>query len=58
MLKKEFAGNASPYQGENGDLVIKIKVNHNDVFKKEGYNIISSLDITISEAVLGTKKLI
>ncbi len=42
--------------GENGDLYLHIKVNKNEEFEREGYDLYKNLDIKISEAVLGGVK--
>jgi len=33
-------------------------VKNDDSFKKDGYNIVSNLNLTVSEAVLGTTKMV
>ncbi len=39
--------------GVNGDLYIKIHVKHDNFFKKEGKNLVTELNIKITDAVLG-----
>ncbi|MFH0755198.1 MAG: DnaJ C-terminal domain-containing protein [bacterium] len=41
--------------GKSGDLYIKIRVNKNSLFKKEGKNLITELNIKLTDAVLGAK---
>ncbi len=48
----------SPSRGENGDLLIRVNVKDDKVYRKDGYNILSHMNLTISEAVLGTTKVI
>jgi DnaJ-class molecular chaperone len=40
-------------KGENGDLLIKVRVKDDQFLRKDGNNIISNLFLTVSEAVLG-----
>jgi molecular chaperone DnaJ len=41
--------------GSNGDLYIRIHVRKDNTFRKEGKNLITELNIKLSDAVLGTK---
>ncbi len=41
--------------GSNGDLYIKIHVKEDKMFRKEGKNLVTELNIKLSEAILGTK---
>ena len=41
--------------GTTGDLYIKIHVREDSLFRKEGKNLVTELNIKLSEAVLGTK---
>ena len=41
--------------GKNGDLLVRVKIKDDDKFILKGYNLMAYLDITPSEAVLGTK---
>lgn len=42
--------------GRPGDLYVRIHVEPNPKFKKIGHNLVTALDINISDAILGTKK--
>ena len=42
--------------GTNGDLYLQLSVESNNTVHREGYNLIYTLDVTITEATLGTKK--
>ena len=41
--------------GKNGDLLIKVKIENNNIFKLQGYDLHTDLLITPYEAALGTK---
>lgn len=41
--------------GSNGDLYIRIHVRKDSMFRKEGKNLVTELNIKLSEAILGTK---
>ena len=49
-------GEASPNGGENGDLYIEFEVKSHDFYKRDGSDLYIELPITITEAILGTKK--
>ncbi len=42
-------------KGQSGDLYIKINVAPHPVFKREGHDVVMSLNIKLSEALLGTE---
>lgn len=46
---------ATGQRGRNGDLYVHIHVKPSKEFKREGYNILSEAEISISQAVLGDK---
>lgn len=49
-------GEASPNGGENGDLYIEFNVKSHDFYERDGNDVYLELPITITEAILGTKK--
>lgn len=49
-------GEASATGGENGDLYIEFNVKPSDFYQREGNDVYLELPITITEAILGTKK--
>ena len=51
-------GQAVGLGGRNGDLIISIKEIPDDIYRREGANLSCNIDLTISEAVLGTEKTI
>lgn len=51
-LKVSKKGNAGD-GGPSGDLIIHVKVRPHPVFKRDGHNIHSDLNVSISQAVLG-----
>ena len=42
--------------GPSGDAYVEFMVSSHEVFKREGYDVILELPLTITEAILGTKK--
>lgn len=48
-------GEASPKGGQPGDLYIKVRVNPDKRFKREGFNILSKAEISVTTAALGGK---
>ncbi|MFV0249939.1 MAG: molecular chaperone DnaJ [Bacilli bacterium] len=55
-LRISGAGEAGPNGGPNGDVYIEFRVNEHPIFKREENDIYLILPITITDAVLGTKK--
>lgn len=49
-------GEASPNGGENGDLYIEFSVKDHDFYTRNGNDVYLELPITLTEAILGTKK--
>lgn len=49
-------GEASPNGGENGDLYIEFNVKEHEFYERDGNDVYLELPITITEAILGTKK--
>lgn len=54
-LRLKGLGNPSLNGGQNGDVLITLKVNAHPLFKTEGNNILFDLPISMKEAVLGAK---
>ncbi len=54
-LRLKGLGAPGHYNGENGDVLITLKVDRHPYFNMEGQNITLELPITIKEAVLGAK---
>ena len=52
MMRLSGRGEAIP-DGSPGDLYVKIHVQTSNKFRKEGFNIISKLDLKITDALLG-----
>lgn len=48
-------GKSGKNGGKNGDLIIKIKISDDDIFKIKGYDIYTDLYLSPWEAVLGSK---
>ena len=49
-------GESSPNGGPNGDLFIEFKVKEHEFYKREENDVYIELPITITEAIMGTKK--
>lgn len=54
-LRLAGKGEGSPYGGPPGDLFIRAKVSADPVFRLQGNDVLIDRDITISEAILGTR---
>jgi molecular chaperone DnaJ len=47
-------GEAGPAGGPNGDLYLEIKVRHDDVFSRDGDDLLATLEVSMVDAILGT----
>jgi len=47
-------GEAGPAGGPNGDLYLEVKVKHHDVFSRSGDDLLATLEVQMTDAVLGT----
>ncbi|HEY0247478.1 MAG TPA: molecular chaperone DnaJ [Gryllotalpicola sp.] len=47
-------GEAGPAGGPNGDLYLEIKVKHDDVFSRDGDDLLATLEVSMTDAILGT----
>ncbi len=56
QLRVAGMGEASSNSGPNGDLYLEFYVKEHEIFKREDFDIILELPITIPEAVMGCKK--
>ncbi|SDK94786.1 molecular chaperone DnaJ [Cryobacterium psychrotolerans] len=53
-LQMPGSGEAGPAGGPNGDLYLEMKVRHHDVFSRDGDDLLCTLDIPMTTAILGT----
>ena len=53
-LQMPGSGEAGPAGGPNGDLYLEIKVRHHDVFSRSGDDLLCTLEIPMTDAILGT----
>jgi molecular chaperone DnaJ len=53
-LQMPGSGEAGPAGGPNGDLYLEIKVRHHDVFSRDGDDLLCTLEVAMTDAVLGT----
>jgi molecular chaperone DnaJ len=47
-------GEAGPAGGPNGDVYLEVKVTHHDVFSRNGDDLLATLEVQMTDAVLGT----
>ncbi len=51
-------GDAGPHGGPAGDLIVLIQEKKHDFFERHGIDLVCDLDVTFSEAALGTSKMV
>lgn len=52
-LQMPGSGEAGPAGGPNGDLYLEIKVRHHDVFSRNGDDLLCTLEVQMTDAILG-----
>ncbi|MDE0547018.1 molecular chaperone DnaJ [Microbacterium sp. C7(2022)] len=53
-LQLPGSGEVGPAGGPNGDLYLEVTVNSHDVFSREGDDLLATLEVSMSDAILGT----
>ncbi|MFT4212741.1 MAG: molecular chaperone DnaJ [Microbacterium sp.] len=53
-LQLPGSGEVGPAGGPNGDLYLEITVSPHDVFSRDGDDILATLDVSMTDAILGT----
>lgn len=53
-LQMPGSGEAGPAGGPNGDLFLEIKVKNHDIFSRNGDDLLCTIEVQMSDAVLGT----
>lgn len=53
-LQLPGSGEAGPAGGPNGDLYLEIKVRHHDVFSRDGDDLLCTLEVAMTDAIMGT----
>lgn len=54
-MQMRGGGEVGPYGGPNGDLFIEFRVNHDDVFSRDGNDLLSTMQVSMAHAILGTE---
>ena len=53
-LQLPSQGEVGPAGGPSGDLYLEIKVRHHEVFSRNGDDLLATLEVQMSDAILGT----
>ncbi|GAB3129951.1 molecular chaperone DnaJ [Glaciibacter psychrotolerans] len=53
-LQMPGSGEAGPAGGPNGDLYLEMKVRHHDVFSRDGDDLLATIEVPMTDAILGT----
>ena len=53
-LQMPSQGEVGPAGGPNGDLYLEIKVKHHDTYSRSGDDLLATLEVQMSDAILGT----
>lgn len=54
-LQMPSQGEVGPAGGPNGDLFLEIKVRHHETFSRSGDDLLATLEVQMTDAILGTK---
>jgi molecular chaperone DnaJ len=47
-------GEVGPAGGPSGDLFLEVRVHHHDVFSRDGDDLLATLEVQMTDAILGT----
>lgn len=53
-LQMPSQGEVGPAGGPNGDLYLEIKVRHHDIYSRNGDDLLATLEVQMTDAILGT----
>ena len=53
-LQMSGSGEAGPAGGPNGDLYFEVKVAHDEIFSRDNDDLLCTLEIQMTDAILGT----
>ena len=53
-LQMPSQGEVGPAGGPNGDLFLEVKVRHHDVYSRNGDDLLATLEVQMTDAILGT----
>lgn len=54
-MQMRGGGEVGPFGGPNGDLFIEFRVEHDDIFSRDGNDLLSTLQVSMTDAILGTE---
>ena len=57
-LQLQEQGEVGPAGGPRGDLYLEIKVKHDDIFSRNGDDLLATVEVSMADAILGTKTVI
>lgn len=53
-MQMRGGGEVGPFGGPNGDLFIEFRVEHDDTFSRDGNDLLSTMRVSMTDAILGT----
>jgi molecular chaperone DnaJ len=57
-LQMPGEGEVGPAGGPNGDLFLEMKVRHNETFSRNGDDLLATVEVAMTDAILGTKTIL
>ncbi|MFC5338360.1 molecular chaperone DnaJ [Leucobacter denitrificans] len=54
-MQMRGGGEVGPFGGPNGDLFIEFRVEHDDTFSRDGNDLLSTIKVSMTDAILGTE---
>lgn len=54
-MQMRGGGEVGPFGGPNGDLFIEFRVEHDDIFSRDGNDLLSTMQVSMTDAILGTE---
>jgi molecular chaperone DnaJ len=57
-LQLQEQGEVGPAGGQRGDLFLEIKVRHDDIFSRNGDDLLATIEVSMADAILGAKTVV
>lgn len=54
-MQMRGGGEVGPFGGPNGDLFIEFRVEHDDIFSRDGNDLLSTMQVSMVDAILGAE---
>lgn len=57
-MQMRGGGEVGPFGGPNGDLFIEFRVTHHDIFSRDGNDLLCTMQVSMTDAILGSEAVV